>query len=304
MAEPAPSASAGAHPQSWRWEGKGPHHFVFKRLILLLPLRIQYFLTLIAFWPTAIIARLYAYFFPHKRRVWDRIDNHVILGAAPFLRNEMETLYHKEKVRRVINMCAEWDWHRDWYRSIGIEQLWLPVVDFNVPEFEDLVAGALFIHDGATNNSTTSAGGSSKGSSSSAAGATTYVHCKAGRSRSTAVVLAYLILFKGMEPEEAHRFIKSKRQHINERHKAAEVQRCWALRQELMTGGHSLQSYEAMLRRIASRGDTEVLKPRRSHQAADADAAKNEGLGAKLMKGLKGLMGCGRAKKAKEGKLA
>jgi atypical dual specificity phosphatase len=282
MASPTDVSS---HPHAWRWEGKGVFHQPFKRLILLLPVTLRYWLTLIAFWPTALIARCYAYLFPHKRRVWDRIDGNVILGAAPFLRSEIEQLYHKEHVRGICNLCREWDWHRNWYQTVGITQLWLPTVDFDCPIFEDLVAGALFIHDAAK-----------KGPNN-----TVYVHCKAGRSRSTAVVLAYLILFKGMEPLEAHLHVKAKRQHINERHKAPEVLRCWALRQELMTGGYSLQSYEQMLRRIAAQGDTEVLQPTRSHEAADAAAAaKGKGIGggewffSKLI----------RRKPAKEGKLA
>ena len=36
-----------------------------------------------------------------------------------------------------------------------------------------------------------------------------YVHCTAGMGRAPAVVLVYLCLFKGMEPEEARVYVKS-----------------------------------------------------------------------------------------------
>ena len=38
-----------------------------------------------------------------------------------------------------------------------------------------------------------------------------YVHCTAGMGRAPAVVLVYLCLFKGMEPDEANLFVKSYR---------------------------------------------------------------------------------------------
>ncbi len=38
-----------------------------------------------------------------------------------------------------------------------------------------------------------------------------YVHCTAGMGRAPAVVLVYLCLYKGMEPEEARVYVKSYR---------------------------------------------------------------------------------------------
>ncbi len=38
-----------------------------------------------------------------------------------------------------------------------------------------------------------------------------YVHCTAGMGRAPAIVLVYLCLFKGMEPEEARVYVKSYR---------------------------------------------------------------------------------------------
>lgn len=88
----------------------------FKPLLMSLPSQVRYFLSLIAFWPTAAIARIFAWAMPQNRRVWDRVDDHVILGAAPFFRSELEDLYHKQRVRGIVNMCREWNYHVDWVR--------------------------------------------------------------------------------------------------------------------------------------------------------------------------------------------
>ena len=46
-------------------------------------------------------------------------------------------------------------------------------------------------------------------------GELTYVHCKAGRGRSTTVVLCYLVKYKGMTPGEALAMVRSKRPQIH-----------------------------------------------------------------------------------------
>jgi protein-tyrosine phosphatase len=42
-------------------------------------------------------------------------------------------------------------------------------------------------------------------------GLNVYVHCTAGMGRAPAVVLVYLCLFQGMDPDEANLFVKSHR---------------------------------------------------------------------------------------------
>ena len=42
----------------------------------------------------------------------------------------------------------------------------------------------------------------------------TYVHCKAGRGRSTTLVLCYLIRQMQMSPEEAYAFVQAKRPQV------------------------------------------------------------------------------------------
>lgn len=42
----------------------------------------------------------------------------------------------------------------------------------------------------------------------------TYIHCKAGRGRSTTVVLCYLVKYKNMTPTEAFEYVRSKRARV------------------------------------------------------------------------------------------
>ena len=45
-------------------------------------------------------------------------------------------------------------------------------------------------------------------------GELTYVHCKAGRGRSTTLVICYLIRQMRMSPEEAYAFVRTKRPQV------------------------------------------------------------------------------------------
>jgi hypothetical protein len=100
----------------------------FRQFILSLPAPLRYLLSLVAFWPTVVINRAYCLLWPHKRRLWDRVSEHIVLGAAPLWPSEVYALYHQEGVRAVVNMCKEWDWHSDLYAMMGIRQLRLPTV--------------------------------------------------------------------------------------------------------------------------------------------------------------------------------
>lgn len=44
---------------------------------------------------------------------------------------------------------------------------------------------------------------------------TTYVHCKAGRGRSTVIVIAFLMKYRGMAVDEGYAFIRTKRRHVS-----------------------------------------------------------------------------------------
>jgi atypical dual specificity phosphatase len=166
-----------------------------------LPAWVRYPLSVIAFWPTALYWRAYCALYPAKRRWWDRITPGVILGAVPLTEAEVLALRAEHGVRGIVNLCREWDWHgrSGFYAAQGLAQVWLPTIDFSCPDLPHLLAGAAFIAE------------------MEAAGSTAYCHCKAGRGRSTCVVIAYLVLFKGMRGEEAQAFIQARRPHVSKK---------------------------------------------------------------------------------------
>lgn len=131
------------------------------------------------------------------RRWWDRVDANVILGALPF-RRDVAAL-KEEGVTGVINMCEEYSGPKERYTQLGVEQLWLPTVDFNHPSAEYVERGAEFIECHAK------------------AGGTVYVHCKAGRARSATIVLWWFVRFRGMTPEAAQLHLLAQRPHVNPR---------------------------------------------------------------------------------------
>lgn len=62
----------------------------------------------------------------------------------------------------------------------------------------------------------------------------TYVHCKAGRGRSTTLVICYLIRQMRMSPEDAYAFVRTKRPQVG----LAEGQ--WAAVREVIPSPHLL----------------------------------------------------------------
>lgn len=133
------------------------------------------------FWPTftwnAMLGRIL------KRRRWlDRIDDHILLGAMP-MRSDVARLA-TEGVTAVVNMCKEYPGPLDLYEKYGIEQLWLPTVDFNPPSLADVEKGVQFIHQ------------------KIASGGSIYIHCKAGRARSATVLLCYMVKYQDLSPSE------------------------------------------------------------------------------------------------------
>ncbi|XP_072278013.1 phosphatidylglycerophosphatase and protein-tyrosine phosphatase 1 [Pyxicephalus adspersus] len=136
-----------------------------------------------------------------SRKWYDRIDDTVILGALPF-RGMSEKLIEEENVHGVITMNEEYETRllchssQQW-EALGVEQLRLSTVDFTgVPTLENLQKGVEFVHRH-----------QEKGHS-------VYIHCKAGRSRSTTMVAAYLIKRHKWEPDIATTFIANIRPHI------------------------------------------------------------------------------------------
>jgi len=82
-----------------------------------------------------------------------------------------------------------------YYRQSKITPVHFPIHDFNEEDLKSkLFEGASILNEMINKE-----------------GLNVYVHCTAGMGRAPAVVLVYLCLFKGMEPEEARVYVKSYR---------------------------------------------------------------------------------------------
>ena len=130
-----------------------------------------------------------------RRHWWDAVTPNLYLGALP-LRRDVPQLADLG-VRGVVNMCQEYRGPIREYEHYGIEQLWLPTVDFNPPSLADVKRGVQFIDQ------------------ITSAGKKVYVHCKAGRARSATVVLCWLVHSQGMTPAEAQNRLLEVRPHVN-----------------------------------------------------------------------------------------
>lgn len=129
------------------------------------------------------------------RHWWDRVDERVIVGAYPFARDVPALA--AVGVRGVVNTCAEYPGPVAAYQRWGIEQFWMPTIDFTHPDLADVQEAVEFIERFVRR------------------GETVYIHCKAGRARSATVALCWLVKYRGMSVEAAQRQLLEKRPHVN-----------------------------------------------------------------------------------------
>lgn len=130
-------------------------------------------------------------------RWWDRVDEFILLGAVPFP-SDVPTLKDLG-VQGVITLNEPYETlvPTSLYKSYGIDHLVIPTRDYYfAPSLTDIQQAVDFIHRNAS------------------LGRTTYVHCKAGRGRSTTIVLCYLVKYKQMTPEDAYSYVRSIRPRV------------------------------------------------------------------------------------------
>ncbi|GMY36201.1 phosphatidylglycerophosphate phosphatase PTPMT2 [Fagus crenata] len=130
-------------------------------------------------------------------RWWDEVDQFLLLGAVPFPKDVPRL---KELgVGGVITLNESYETlvPTALYRAHEIEHLVIPTRDYLfAPSFVDITRAVDFIHQNAST------------------GRTTYVHCKAGRGRSTTIVLCYLVRYKHMTPVDALEYVRSRRPRV------------------------------------------------------------------------------------------
>nr|CAG4636617.1 EOG090X0GSS [Eubosmina coregoni]SVE70144.1 EOG090X0GSS [Eubosmina coregoni] len=136
-----------------------------------------------------------------SRQWYNKVDNHVILGALP-LRSMSHQLVNEENVKGVVSLNEDYELRylanqpEEW-KKLGVDNIHFKVVDmFEAPSQEMLIEGVDFINR------------------KSVDGGVVYVHCKAGRSRSATLVTCYLMKKHNWTPEEAISHLKSIRPHV------------------------------------------------------------------------------------------
>ena len=156
---------------------------------------------------------------------WTRVDVHIICGALP-MRRHVKELVSKENVFAVVTMnrgfelrdrrcltrvCDRPASADDW-KAANVEHLWLPTPDFVPPNLPNLKRAVEWMRGhiearraaplaGDDENPPpadeadplVAAESTSAAASAATRPATIYVHCKAGRGRSAAVVICYLM---------------------------------------------------------------------------------------------------------------
>ncbi|KAL6981309.1 Phosphoric monoester hydrolase [Sarracenia purpurea var. burkii] len=135
--------------------------------------------------------------FQSEFRWWDRVDEFILLGAVPF---PADVPRLKELgVSGVVTLNEPYETlvPRSLYHAHNIDHLVIPTRDYLfAPLFGDICQAVDFIHEKAS------------------CGKTTYVHCKAGRGRSTTIVLCYLVEHRQMTPDAAYEYVRSIRPRV------------------------------------------------------------------------------------------
>ncbi|KAK3002355.1 hypothetical protein RJ639_021258 [Escallonia herrerae] len=129
---------------------------------------------------------------------WDRVDQYILLGAVPF---PTDVPRLKELgVCGVVTLNEPYETlvPTSLFHAHSIEHLVIPTRDYvYAPSYGHICLAVDFIHGNASY------------------GKTTYVHCKAGRGRSTTIVLCYLVEHKRMTPHAAYEYVRSIRPRIH-----------------------------------------------------------------------------------------
>lgn len=135
--------------------------------------------------------------FQAEFRWWDQIEEFLLLGAVPFP-TDVKRLKDLG-VHGVITLNEPYETlvPTSLYKAHGIDHLVLPTRDYLfAPSIDDICQAVNFIHG------------------KTLVKQATYVHCKAGRGRSTTIVICYLVQHRHMSPDVAYAFVRSIRPRV------------------------------------------------------------------------------------------
>lgn len=130
-------------------------------------------------------------------RWWDEVCEFLLLGAVPFPKDVPRLKQLGVGAVITLNEPFETLVSPSLYKAHGMEHLIIPTRDYlYAPSFDDIDRAVDFIHNNASR------------------GVTTYLHCKAGRGRSTTIALCYLVKYKQLTPNSAMELIRSRRARV------------------------------------------------------------------------------------------
>ncbi|CAO3566315.1 unnamed protein product [Mortierella alpina] len=143
---------------------------------------------------------------PLTRWHWyDPISNTpLILGALPS-DHQLVHMQQHDRVRCIINMCAEFRGHLGTMSRLGLSQCWIPTRDFHTPSVDSIWRGVQYIEK-------CEAGWDTLPESERP---TIYLHCKAGRGRSATVALCWLVYNFSLTTMEAQRILLGARGQVD-----------------------------------------------------------------------------------------
>ncbi|KAK8351367.1 hypothetical protein V6Z11_A05G028300 [Gossypium hirsutum] len=150
----------------------------------------------ILFYPT-LLYNIFRNKIQSEFRWWGEVDQFLLLGAVPFPKDVRRLKQLGVGGVITLNEPFETLVSTSLYRADGIDHLVIPTRDYLfAPSISDISKAVAFIHKNAC------------------CGRITYVHCKAGRGRSTTVVLCYLVEHKQMTPAGALEYVQSRRPRV------------------------------------------------------------------------------------------
>lgn len=158
---------------------------------------------------------------PPKWKWWNKVHTsqsgggEIYLGAIPIskqlfglpLRNDLNTLTQTCGVKAILSAVEEFEINasglvirpikKEQWKKAGISQCHIDTPDFQSIGLEKIDQGVEFLRRHLKE------------------GRSVYVHCKAGRGRSSLIVAAYLTKYEGLTPGEAYALLKSRRPQVD-----------------------------------------------------------------------------------------
>ena len=140
-----------------------------------------------------------------KPFTYNEIKPNVYLGSLPHNADEVNVLIQQHQVAGFVTMNCSWELPGkektitvEQVRNQGVNVCHLPTPDYGAVMLSDMLKGADFVHQIAEVDN--------QGC---------YIHCNAGKGRSTMIVLAYLIKYQNMSAMDALIHIQEKRNIAN-----------------------------------------------------------------------------------------